>query len=209
MLDKLVKSLIRKFISTLYEVHIIGLDNIPLTGPTIIISNHQSYLDAPAFLVFLKRDVKFLAYYKLFEVRLVGKILKVHHDVPIKDKDKEQIKQAFQQCCDILHNQEMLCIFPEGNLTPDGTIYEFKHGIKHLWSQCPTQIIPMSIHGFYETVFSRKAVHKKSFQNPFRKKHIWINIGKPLNFTTPPDPSYLKSQVEKLHDQLLSLKAPE
>ena len=205
MLDKLMKTIFRKFLNTLYDVHIIGLDNIPNFGPIILVSNHQSYLDAPALLGFIKRDVKFLAYYKLFEVFFVGKILKVHHDVPIKDKDKDQIKQAFSQCCDILNNKEILCIFPEGNLTPDGEVREFKHGIKYLWSQCPNQIIPISIHGFYETVFSRKKTHKKLFQNPFKKKQLWINIGKPINFSSAPDPDFLRSEVLRLQKEIKDL----
>ena len=203
MIDQLVQSLIRKVVGTLYSVHITGLENIPETGPIVLICNHQSYLDAPVLYAFIKRDVKFLAYYKLFETPFVGKILKIHHDVPIKEKDLEQIKIAFEQCCDILNRNELLCVFPEGNLTNDGTIKDFKHGIRHLWNQCPTPIIPIAIDGFWNTCFSRKPAGKESFKNPFKKKHIYVNIGKPMNFTYYPTPDYLKQVVSDLQKNIV------
>ena len=195
MLDQLVQSLIRKVANTLYHVHITGLENIPATGSVVLICNHQSYLDAPLLYAHIKRDVKFLAYYKLFEKPLVGKILKIHHDVPIKDKDLEQIKQAFNECCDILHKEQLLCLFPEGNLTSDGTIKDFKHGIKYLWHQCPTPIIPIAIDGFWDTIFSRNPDVRKLLRNPFKRKHIYITVGKQMNFTYYPTPDYLKQVV--------------
>jgi 1-acyl-sn-glycerol-3-phosphate acyltransferase len=202
MLDQIVQKLIRTVTKTLYHVHITGLENIPDTGSVVLISNHQSYLDAPILYAYVKRDVKFLAWYKLFEHPFIGKILKFHHDIPIKDKDIEQIKQAFGQCCDVLNNKELLCVFPEGNLTDDGTIKEFKHGIKYLWNQCPTPIIPIAIDGFYDTIFSRKPEKKKLLKNPFKKKHIYVIIGKPMNFTYYPTPDYLRQVVLDLQKNI-------
>lgn len=206
MIDVYVKKLMRSAIRLFYHVHVVGEKNIPDFGSAVFICNHQSYLDAPALFCTMKRDVKFLAYYKLFDIKFVGKILRYHHDIPIKDKDIEQIKKAFGECCDVLNNNELLFIFPEGNLTNNGTIREFRSGIKHLWSQCPSPIIPVAISGFWDTIYSRKPWYKKILQNPFKKKHIWINIGVPLSSNHQPDPEILRQMVVALHDQISTFK---
>lgn len=206
MIDFYVKKLIKSIFGIFYHIHVIGAGNVPSFGPSIFISNHQSYLDAPLIYAIMKRDVKFLAYYTLFDIKFVGKVLKYHKDIPIKDKDIEEIKKAFSECCDILNNNELLCIFPEGNLTNNGQIRDFRAGIKHLWGQCPTPIIPVAISGFWDTIYSRKPWYKKIFQNPFKKKHLWINIGQPLHNNFQPDPEMLRLVVVALHTQIEQFK---
>ena len=197
----MIKFILKGVIKALYKVEIKGLEHLPKSGSAIIACNHQSYLDALALYVFSDRDINFLAYYKLFEIKFVGSILKKHKDVAIKDKDVEQIKQAFEQCCDILDHDKLLCIFPEGTLSPDGEIHQFKSGIKHLWMKCPKPIIPVAIDGFWHTMFSRRPV-KDKLCNPFKRKVLKINIAPPVIFNGEPAyPANLQNIIEKLQKQ--------
>lgn len=199
MKDKIVKLLLRAVIKAFYKVEIKGLENIPKHGPALLAMNHQSYLDAIALYAFSERDITFLAYYKLFEVKFVGNILKKHKDIAIKDKDVEQIKHAFEQCCDVLNDNKLLCIFPEGTLSPDGKIHSFKSGIKHLWMKCPKPIIPIAIDGFWHTAFSRRPLKDKLKTNPFKRKILKIIIAPSISFNGEPAyPANLQTIVEKL-----------
>ena len=202
IIGKICKRFLKIVLGIFYDIHVSGLENIPKTGQSIIVMNHQSFLDAPILYAYVKRDIKFLAYYKLFDVKFLGKLLKFHHDIPIKDKDKEAIKEAFGQCCNVLNNKHLLCMFPEGWLTPDGKIHEFKSGIKHLWSQCPSPIIPVAIDGAFETVFSRNSLipHRLVLRNPFRRKKIYINIGK--LYPHQVNQANLRSSVVALHQEI-------
>lgn len=208
-MDRIIGKLCKKFIkiglSIFYDIHVTGLENIPKKGQAIIIMNHQSFLDAPILYAYVKRDIKFLAYYKLFNIKFLGKILKFHHDIPIKDKDLNAVKQAFGQCCDVLNANQLLCMFPEGSLTPDGQVHIFKPGIKHLWAQCPSPIIPVAIEGAYETIFSRNALipHRFILRNPFRRKKIYINIGK--KYIQQVDTDALRSKVVALRQEIQSV----
>lgn len=198
MFKSAAKTTIRAVLKAFYKVEVTGLENIPLNGPAIIVSNHQSFLDAVVLCAFLPRDITFLAYYKLFEIRLLGLILQKHKDIPIKDKDPEQIKWAFQQCCDALNDDRLLCIFPEGSLTPDGDIKEFKRGLKHLWTQCAKPIIPVAIDGFWDTAFSRKKYKFPGVRQFFTRKTLKVNIGPCLSYNSPPDTALLKKIIEVL-----------
>ena len=195
----MIKFILRAAIKAFYKVEVTGLDNLPKHGPAILAMNHQSYLDAVALYAFVDRDINFLAYYKLFDVKFVGSILRKHKDIAIKEKDAEQIKHAFAQCCDVLDHDKLLCIFPEGALSPDGEIHSFKHGIKHLWMNCPKPIIPIAIDGFWHTIFSRRPLKAKLRTNPFRRKKLKINIAPSIQFDGQPAyPANLQSIVEKL-----------
>jgi len=194
MLKKIIKTALR----LLYNIKITGLENIPEHGPAIIICNHQSYLDAVVLCAFSPRDITFLSWYKLFESKVLGFILKAHKDIPIKDGDAEQRKWAFNQCCDVLSNSRLLCLYPEGSLSPDGEIHEFKKGLKHLWSQCAKPIIPIAIDGFYDTAFSRKPKHQRRFKDYFKRKTLIVNIGPSMSFSSPPDTALLKKIIEVL-----------
>ncbi len=50
----------------------------------------------------------------------------------------------------------MLCLFPEGGLTPDGEIAEFKRGIEKIISETPVPVLPIAIQGLWGSMFSRK-----------------------------------------------------
>lgn len=197
MIKSSAKFIIRALLNSLYDVKITGIENLPASGPAIIVCNHQSYLDAVALCAFLPRDITFLAYYKLFEVRLLGAILKKHKDIPIKDKDPAAVKQAFNQCSIVLSEGRLLCIFPEGNLSPDGDIKEFKKGLKHLWTQCPKPIVPIAIDGFFDTAFSRKKNKFKGFKL-LKRKTLKINVGPVISYNSPPDTALLKKIIEVL-----------
>ena len=48
-----------------------------------------------------------------------------------------------------------MCIFPEGKLTADGEINEFKSGVTRILEETPVPVIPMALQGLWGSFFSR------------------------------------------------------
>ena len=48
-----------------------------------------------------------------------------------------------------------MCIFPEGKLTTDGQIDEFKAGVTRILERTPVPVIPMALQGLWGSFFSR------------------------------------------------------
>jgi 1-acyl-sn-glycerol-3-phosphate acyltransferase len=62
-----------------------------------------------------------------------------------------------------------VCIFPEGKLTSDGELNEFKNGIERIIQENPVPVIPMALQGLWGSFFSRDP--RKGFF-----KRLWSRI---------------------------------
>ena len=70
-----------------------------------------------------------------------------------------------------LNNGELVCIFPEGGLTPDGTLQELKPGIERILERTPVPVVPLALSGLWGTWFSRvKGKAMKGWPRNWMKK---------------------------------------
>lgn len=71
-------------------------------------------------------------------------------------EDKQVFDAAFEEMAKALENGEALFIFPEGKLTRDGEINQFKSGIEHIIKRTPVPVYTMALQGLWGSFFSRK-----------------------------------------------------
>ena len=73
-----------------------------------------------------------------------------------------------------------LCLFPEGKLTQDGEINEFKTGIERILERNPVPVVPMALQGLWGSFFSHS--HGGVFKKPFRPhwRHIKVLADSPI-----------------------------
>ena len=89
-------------------------------------------------------------------------------------EDPELLEKAYDSIAKALNRGELVCIFPEGGLTPDGTLQEMKPGIERILERTPVPVIPMAISGLWGTWFSRaKGRAMKGWPRNWMKK---INV---------------------------------
>ena len=67
----------------------------------------------------------------------------------------------------------MVCIFPEGKLTRDGEMNEFKKGVERILERRPVPVIPMALRGLWGSFFSRRDGKAAMSQLPRR---FWSRI---------------------------------
>ncbi len=177
-----MRFLIWLLIHSCYRVKPVGLANIPEHGAAILAPNHVSFVDALIISGCIKRPVRFVMYYKIYRIPVLHFIFKTAGAIPIagQKEDKALYEKAFEQMEIALRAGELLCIFPEGQITYDGQINVFRPGIMRVLEKTPAPVIPMALQGLWGSLFSRKG-GRAVLKMPKRVfARITLNVGEPV-----------------------------
>ena len=167
---------------SLYRLRFRNLGRVPERGAAVLVCNHVSYVDALLILGVLRRPVRFVMIKRIYDRPLLNFIFRSVSAVPITArKDNPEIyRKAFESLAEALRNRELVCIFPEGHLTRDGNMHEFRPGVLKLLKQVPAPVIPMALRGLWGSLFSHQG------RGPFRGGLKWLRapvdllVGKPI-----------------------------
>ncbi|MCP4235713.1 MAG: MFS transporter, partial [Aestuariibacter sp.] len=154
----IMRLLIWLLIHSVYRVNKIDLDKIPDHGPVLLICNHVSFVDALILAGSIRRPIRFVMYYRIFQLPVLSFIFKTANAIPIaaaKEKP-ELMRQAFDQISAALQDDEVVCIFPEGKITESGALNEFKGGVNRIIKRDPVPVVPLALRGLWGSFFSRK-----------------------------------------------------
>jgi 1-acyl-sn-glycerol-3-phosphate acyltransferase len=179
----LMRFLVWILIHTIYRVEVKGMENIPDTGPVIVAANHVSFVDPLIIGGVIRRPVRFIMYYKIFQIPVMKYIFKAGRAIPISSQkeDPEILKQAYQQINEVLEAGDVLGIFPEGGITASGDINTFKKGIERIVDQqpAPVTVVPMALCNLWGSLFSRRdPLHKR---RPYKfRALIELRVGQPI-----------------------------
>ena len=196
----LMRFLVWMLIHTIYKVEVKGMENIPSEGAAIVASNHVSFIDPFIIGGVIRRPVRFVMYYKIFQLPFLKFIFKAGKTIPIagRHEDPEILKQAYLSIHEAINEGHVLGIFPEGQITSDNTIRPFKKGIEKIVSEQPVVVVPMALCNLWGSLFSRRDPLYKRRPNKFRAL-IELRIGKPI----PPE----ELTAERLENAVRQLKA--
>ena len=131
-----------------YRVQVYGRENLPKTGPVLVLSNHQSFLDPLFGQAMIGRRFLFLARNTLFKNRFFGALLRSISVIPIKrgQSDMATIKKVINE----LKRGRSVCLYPEGTRTSDGKIADMKPGVALLSRRSGVKVVPSVIDGAFE-----------------------------------------------------------
>jgi len=107
----------------------------------------------------ISRPVRFVMYHKYFEIPVLRYLFKAAGVIPIASskEDPEVLERALQRIDQLLARGEVVCVFPEGQITRTGELNSFRPGIERITQQRPVAIVPMALTGLWGTFFSRTA----------------------------------------------------
>lgn len=180
---------------SMYRVKHEGLEAIPDEGAAVLVCNHVSFVDALLIGGAVRRPIRFVMYYKIYNLPVLNFVFRTAGTVPIagRSEDEKVYEQAFQRIAQYLADGEVVCIFPEGKLTTSGEIDEFKAGVERILAANPVPVIPMALQGLWGSFFSR-APHKGLF------KRFWSRITLVAGQPMPADTGrlVLQEQVAQL-----------
>ena len=155
----LMRFLVWILINMLYRVRPTGLENIPDEGPAVLVCNHVSFVDALLVGGSIRRPVRFVMYYKIFQIPLLSFIFKTAKAIPIASakEDETLLAEAFDQIDKELDAGQIVCLFPEGGISTDGEVQRFRPGIEKIIERRGVPVIPIALGGLWGSWFSRRS----------------------------------------------------
>ena len=184
----------------LYRFRVEGTEHIPSQGAAILVSNHVSYVDAVLLLAASPRPVRFIMDHRIFATPILGRLFRLGKAIPIapQAEDPAAYARAFDQARAVLAEGDLICIFPEGGLTRDGTLGEFKPGVMKLLQTNPVPVVPLALINLWGSFFSR--VNGAAMTHPLRRG-LWSRVGLRAGVPMPAaevTPQALRQRVAEL-----------
>lgn len=127
-----------------------GLEGTPPLGPSILCVNHQSDMDIPVLLAALPFQFRFTAKKSLFRVPFLGWHLRRAGHVPIDRENPRAALRALDGSARWVREGLPVVVFPEGRISRDGKLAEFKRGAFHLAERTGAFLVPIAIRGTRE-----------------------------------------------------------
>jgi 1-acyl-sn-glycerol-3-phosphate acyltransferase len=131
------------------RIRVSGLENLPRSGPFILVANHQGAGDIPLLLGCLPVYFRFAIKKELFGLPVFGWYLKLAGYFSV---DRQVVLSAYrmvEQIIDSLKEGESVMIFPEGTRSRDGSLGAFKRGSLMAALKAGAPIVPVAIDGSY------------------------------------------------------------
>ena len=202
----LVPEYLMRFIAFLvshsvYRLRIDGDRYMPATGAAVVVANHVSFVDAVLLMAVSPRPMRFIMDHRIFRVPVLGWLFKLAKAIPIAPKREDPVayEQAFAEARRVLDEGDLLCLFPEGSITRDGRLQEFKGGIMKILESNPVPVVPVALQNLWGSFFSRIEQGQAMVQ-PFRRglfSRVGLAIGAPID-AAQVTPGLLQQRVGEL-----------
>ena len=180
-------------VRSLYRLKLHGIErHVPDEGPALLVCNHVSYMDALILAASIPRPVRFVMYYRIFNIPVMRWIFRTAKAIPIAGakEDPALMQRAFDAVDAALAEGELVCIFPEGALTKDGNIAPFKSGVEKILARRPVPVVPMALRNMWGSMWSRRANVKAGsaldrMRVPRRlRAHVEVAVAEPMDGAT-------------------------
>ena len=179
----LIRFVVWIIINLLYRIRTTGRDNIPDKGPAVLVCNHVSFIDALIVGGSIRRPIRFVMYYRIFQNPLLNYLFRTAKAIPIASakEDAGLLDEAFDQIDAELEAGNVVCIFPEGGITRDGEIQRFRPGIEKIVARRMVPVIPLALGRLWGSWFSRRRTGglRRIPGRLFAK--VNVRIGQPVN----------------------------
>ncbi|WP_110686141.1 MFS transporter [Salinicola aestuarinus] len=188
-------------IRVLYRLRFRGRDNVPATGPALVVCNHVSFMDALVLGGGCPRPLRFMMDRPIYETPWLNWFFRIAGAIPVDSdrRDPGGVRRALDQVSRALRNGEVVMIFPEGRLSPDGEVHAFRRGLDLVLARDPVTVVPASLSGLWGSWTSNKD-GKALTKRPSRlRARVVLSFGEPI---APGE-----AKREMLQQQVRELKA--
>ena len=182
--DSLLRLLLWIAAHTIYRLDLKGQENVPARGGALLTPNHSSWIDAILLVCSTDRPIRFLMFKGVYDLPFIKPFAKILKFIPIaSDQGPREMIHSLREASDALRNGEVVCIFPEGEITRIGQMLPFRRGFERIVKGIDVPIIPVNIDGLWGSIFSfsgGRFLWKRPRQIPYP---VRVSFGKPLPST--------------------------
>lgn len=137
---------IRTIVLALVHIRVEGRENLPQSGPYIIVSNHINWKDPPLISISLDLSVRYMAKIQAFSYPVLGYIVRATGAFPVRRGEGD--RRALVTALRVLAGGQILGFFPEGHRSEDGALLRGKPGVGFIASRVPdAPLVPIAMIG--------------------------------------------------------------
>lgn len=170
-------------VHTAWRLDIQGREHIPMQGAALVCPNHVSYVDALVVSALSPRPMRFVMDVGMFRRPAMGWLFRQVRAIPIAParEDPVCLEAAMREVDRALAAGELVCVFPEGALSRDGGLGEFRSGVRRMLDARPVPVIPVGLQGLWESLYSRNRRTLPQLLRGLRlRRRLRVRIGEPL-----------------------------
>jgi 1-acyl-sn-glycerol-3-phosphate acyltransferase len=167
-------------LTTVFRPWVKGLENVPRTGPLIVVCNHLSFVDSVFLPLMIDRQMAFLAKSDYFTGKgirgwFIRFFMTSAGQLPIDRSGGKASEASLNAGLQVLAEGGVLAIYPEGTRSPDGRMYRGRTGVARIILEAHVPVIPAAVIG------TEKVMPLGS--NIPKVHRVGVVIGEPLDFS--------------------------
>jgi acyl-[acyl-carrier-protein]-phospholipid O-acyltransferase/long-chain-fatty-acid--[acyl-carrier-protein] ligase len=166
----------RPLVKTFYRVRALGLEHLP-EGGCLLLPNHITWVDAVVLQLACPRPIRYIIDQEFYHKPLLKPLLRIAGCIPI---DSRKARSAIRGATEQIAAGEIVCLFPEGQLTRSGTLLRLRRGYELIAQHANAPVVPVWLDRLWGSIFSfqgGKFFAKWPKEIPYR---ISVAFGKPL-----------------------------
>ncbi len=168
-----------------YQITVSGFEHLPRQGGVLLLGNHISWIDWALVQIASPRPVRFVMLRSIYETWYLKPVLKFFGAIPISSGNSAESLAEVNAC---LKNGEVVCLFPEGAISRNGHLGQFKRGYERAvegLAGADAVIVPFYLRGLWGSKLSRSHSAKLRRNTVVgAKRHIIVAFGESLPVTT-------------------------
>ena len=164
------------FARLIYRVTATGLEHLP-PGGFLLLPNHITWVDAIVLMLACPRPIRFIIDEGVYQNRFLHPVLRTVGCIPITAR---KAKDAMREAAAKIREGEIVCLFPEGELSRSGSLLRLRRGYEIIARQAEAPVVPVWLDRLWGSIFSYKGgkfFAKWPTSIPY---YVTVAFGKPL-----------------------------
>ncbi len=165
-----------------YRIEVVGFDNLPQSGATLLLGNHISWIDWALVQIACPRPIRFVMLKRIYDTWYLKPLFKAFGVIPIASGQSEA---SLTRINELLKAGECVCLFPEGAISRNGHLGKFHTGYERTLDGVEEGVIvPFYLHGLWGSSLSRAEEGLREARAPDARRDLIVAFGDALSLTT-------------------------
>lgn len=164
-----------------YRLRVRGREHVPREGAALVVCNHVSYMDALVLGGACPRPLRFVMDQPIYDSPWLKWLFCLVGAIPIESerRDPGSLRRALDDISTALANGEVVMVFPEGRLTPDGEMHRFRRGLEAILARNRVPVVPAGLAGLWGSWTSHRGGPALATRPRRFRARVSLHFGEP------------------------------